>query len=241
MNAPEYIQELIHGEEVNTTTAILGKSHKLQISQYNTLSNLISFILVGALKPEDVVRGIEDMLGLAEENALALAKDLDKTILEKARIQVLGKTPADMVTLTFPEGKSPDELRKEILDTTKKGSLATGKPSATSSETPIAPVPKPKSEKPNLIPGSRMALMDQLKLLDDIPDDDEIAERLKKIQEQIATRPEDDHTLDPSIPLQAIMPKNGESLPVEAVPRTAPFKTPPTKYSVDPYREVVEE
>ena len=36
------------------------------------------------------------------------------------------------------------------------------------------------------------------------------------------------------------MPKDGVSTPVEAVPRPTPGKSP-TKYSVDPYREVVEE
>ena len=240
-NAPEYIQELIHGEEVNNATAVLGKLYKLQITQYTQLSNLISFILVGALKPEDAVRGIMDMLLLPEEQAINLAKDLDKTILERARIKILGKAPTDMVTLTFKEGRSPDELRKEILDTTKRGPLVDTAQPATPQAATIAPYEQPKAaSKPNLIPGSRSALMDQLKLLDDIPNDDEIAERLKKIQQQIASGSAEDRTLDPAIPLQTIMPKDGVSTPVEAVPRPTPGKSP-TKYSVDPYREVVEE
>jgi hypothetical protein len=243
-SAPPEIQGLIHGGEVNTSTSVLGKLYKLPVSQYVTLSNIISYLLIGALKPEDAVTGIMDMLGFTQEDATRLAGDLDKTILEKARIQILGKAPTDMVTLTFEEGRTPDELRKEILDTTKRGpaapvpapgELAQAETAAVSTET----VPQPKSV---FTPGSRNALMDQLKLLDDIPDDDEVNERLKKIRDQIATiNEETGRELDTKVPLQGFLPKEGSPTTVLPSEQAATYSKAPTKYNVDPYREVFEE
>lgn len=229
------IQELISGTEVNTATAILGKLYKIPISSYVALSNIISFILIGALKPEDVVRAIIDILELPQEEAYKLAADLDKTILEKARISILGKSPKDMVTLTFQEGRSPDELRKEILDTTKRDtSPITVSPPATLPvpATPPTKQPVEEKEKSTAIAGSRSQLLEQLRVLDAIPDDEEISERLKKIQEQITGMAvKDERALDPRTGLQEFMPKNSE----EAA--GVPYVKAPTEYSIDPYRE----
>lgn len=240
------IQQLISGTEVNNATAILGKLYKIPVSSYVALSNIISFILVGALKPEDAVKAIVDILELPQEEAYKLAADLDKTILEKARISILGKSPKDMVTLTFQEGRSPDELRKEILDTTKRDVVtpATPVPAVTLvSETPAqAPPLTPSStlekEKSTAIAGSRSQLLEQLQILDAIPDDEEITERLKKIQEQITgmTVP-DERALDTKVPLQEFMPKDGENGVVDAEAKSASYSKAPTRYNIDPYRE----
>ncbi len=238
--SPADIQELIHGDEVNNVTAILGKSYKIPVSSYIALSNIISFILIGALQPKDVVRAIVDILALSEEDAYKLAADLDKTILEKARISILGKSPKDMVTLTFQEGRSPNELRKEILDTTKREPIVTSIPTqpTTTVPAPVAPAP---AKKATAVVGSRSQLLEQLQILDTIPTDEEVSERLKKIQEQISgIEAKDDRALDSNIALQEFMPHAGDDKAVEAEAQTASYSKAPTKYNIDPYREASE-
>jgi hypothetical protein len=291
------IKELISGAAVNTTTAILGKTYKIPVSSYVAFENIISYLLIGALEPEDAVRAIVDLLGLSQEDAVKLAGDLDKTILEKARISILGKSPKDMVTLTFQEGtRSPDELRKEILDTTKRESalvkVQTSTPQTSTPLTqappivspqvisapqtpPVAPVtvqpivqpttaptvetaqpPTRTSEvvagtvaaapveqkKPVFAAGTRTQLLEQLQVLDAIPDDEEITARLKKIQEQITgMEVKDEHQLDSNIALQEFMPKDGDSGVIVASEKAATYSKAPTKYNVDPYREIAEE
>lgn len=231
--APAYIQELISGAEVNNATTILGKLYKLPVSLFVPLENIISFILIGALKPEDTVRAIIDLLKLPEEEALRLAQDMEKTILEKARITILGKSPKDMVTLTFKEGRSPQELREEILDTTNRIQV----PPPSAEVKAIQSVAKPATA----IPGTRSQLLEQLKVLDDIPNDEEINERLQKIQEQIkGFQTEDTRSLESPIALQEFMPKNGEDVVITPEERAASYSKAPTKYNVDPYREVPE-
>lgn len=245
--SPEDIQELIHGDEVNNATAILGKLYKIPVSSYIALENIISFILIGALQPKDVVRAIVDILALSEEEAYKLAADLGKTILEKARISILGKSPKDMVTLTFQEGRSPDELRKEILDTTKREPVATSIPTQPTNAiptpvapTPVTPAPAP-AKKATAVVGSRSQLLEQLQILDTIPTDEEVSERLKKIQEQISgIEAKDERALDSNIALQEFMPHAGDDKAVEAEAQTASYSKAPTKYNIDPYRETSE-
>lgn len=231
--APVYIQELIEGDEINKTTAILGKVYKLPVNLYVALSNIISFILIGALKPEDVVVAIEDILKLTHEEALKLAEDLEKSILEKARIKILGKSGEAMITLSFPETKSPDELRKEILDTTKRES---GLVKEQVTQTPQPP------KQTILTPGSRSQLIEQLQIIGKIPDDEEITARLEHIKEQISSLDKNsDNTLDANIPLKNLMfGEKGETV-VEAEARPSSYSKAPTKYNVDPYREIVNE
>ena len=119
-NSKPEIKDLIYGDEVNSTTATLGKIYKIPISHYVALSNIITYILIGALLPENVVRALKDILKMEEGDAIKMAGDLDKSILEKARIVILGKKDAEMKTIILGNGQNPDELRKEILDTTKR-------------------------------------------------------------------------------------------------------------------------
>ncbi|MFA6608542.1 MAG: hypothetical protein WCT07_01375 [Candidatus Paceibacterota bacterium] len=233
-NAPLEIQQLLESGEVNKTTAILGKVYKLPISLYVALSNIISFILIGALKPEDVVTAIEDILKLPQDEAFKLAEDLEKSILEKARIKILKKSPTEMVTLSFPETAPTDELRKEILDTTKRESGLVKDQSVPEPSTPI-------KKQVVLTPGSRSQLLEQLQVIGQIPDDEEIGTRLEHIKEQIASldsksKPE---SLDSNVALQEFMFGDKGKTVVEAEARPSSYSKAPTRYNVDPYREVV--
>lgn len=247
--APPPIQELLESDEIGKTVVILGKIYKIPVDAYVSLSNIISFILIGALKPEDVTRALVELVKVTPEGAARLAKDLDSSILEKARVQVLGKTPTDIVELTFPEGRSPDELRKEILDTTKRESaLVKEQGSITDQQSTGVRETSPQAAGSNqkasslVAPGSRSQLLEQLQVLDAIPDDEEIAARLAKIKEQIASIDKDKvGALDPQVPLQHFM--FGEKGKEEVVPelKSATYSKAPTKYNVDPYREVADE
>lgn len=236
--APQDILEMVTGNAVNDATVVLGKLYKLPTSSYIALENIIVFLLVGALDPENAVRAIIDLLGLSQEEATKLAQDLDKTILEKARISILGKSPKDMVTLTFQEGRSAEDLRKEILDTTKRDPVPLND---TVTQNNSAPAPQTPPKKTIITPGSRSQLLDQLQILDAIPDDEEIAARLSKIQEQIkGMNTEDTRALDSNVALQEFMPKGDETVVIEPEAKSATYSKAPTKYNVDPYREVVE-
>jgi hypothetical protein len=263
-SASPFIQELLESEEIGKTVAILGKAYALPINSYVDFANVISYILLGALKPQDVVRALQDMLKVDSDTAYKLAADLDKTVLEKARISILGKSPKDMVTLTFQEGRSPDELRKEILDTTKRDINPLKEPVSASSVLPtVVTVPQPQTnvqatasaaptspaasnapapKKSNITPGSRSQLMEQLQVLDNIPNDEEIGERLKKIQEQIAGMDKkDENLLESNVALEEFMPKEGDLTVIPAKESPATYSQAPTKYNVDPYREIPEE
>ena len=228
--APIDIQQLIESGEVNKATAVLGKIYGLPVNLYVALSNIISFILIGALKPEDVVKAIEDILKLSQDDAFKLAKDLEKTILEKARIKILDKK-SEVVELTFSETKSPDELRKEILDTTKRESGIVKDQS-----TEIAPATKKQTV---LTPGSRSQLLEQLQVIGSIPDDEEISARLDHIKEQISSLDSrKDDSLDSNIPLKDLMFGEKGKTVVEAEARPSSYSKAPTRYNVDPYREI---
>jgi hypothetical protein len=236
--SPSDIQAMITGEELNAATAILGKIYKLPVSSYVALENIISYILIGALKPEDTVRAIMDMLGLSEEDAYKLASDMEKSILEKARIKILGKPSNEMVTLTFGEGRTPQDLRKEILDTTKQESVFAKKDEA---EEVVMSMPSPTAPKKNVFApaGSRTQLMEQLQILDTIPKDEEVEARLNKIREQITGTTPKENTMESPVALAEFMP-NGDKSAVEAETKPATYSKAPTKYNVDPYREVLE-
>ncbi len=257
--ASPQVQDMIQGDDVNNSTAVLGKIYKLPVNSYVALSNLISFILIGALKPEDVPRAFVDILHLSEEDAIKMAQDLDTSILEKARIKILGKSSTDMVELTFQEGRSEEDLRKEIMDTTKRESALIKeqvsvpsttptlpkKVTAADSEVPQATVLAPQGaieKKVSTAPGSRSQLLEQLQVLDTIPNDEEIAARLTKIQEQISSMDDGKGTEGtPSVvPLQNYMLGEKADKMIEAEAREATYSKAPTKYNVDPYRETAE-
>jgi hypothetical protein len=229
-NASEEIQDLIGSGEVNSTTAILSNNYKIPEASQTALSNIISFVLIGALQPEDVVQALQDLVNVSPEDAIKIATDLEHSILEKARISLFKKSDTPVTTLEFQGDKSKAELRKEILDTTKRESALIKAPTDPNAKKPIPIVIKP---------GSRTQLLEQLQVLGTIPDDDEIETRLTHIQEQIAAlkKQEEDNSLDSNIALKSFM--FGEQGKTVANPNIikATFSVPPTRYNVDPYRE----
>lgn len=231
-NSPDYIKELIQSGECDQATVTLSSNYGIPVGSQEALADIITAILIGALQPDDVVQALQEVVGVSNEIAINIATDLEHSILEKARISLLKKSDADVKTLEFQGEKTKEELRKEIMDTTKRDSaLSKNQAKAPEKKTSV------------ITPGSRSQLMEQLQVLSSIPNDEEIAERLSHIQEQISAikKQEEDNTLDSHIALKSFM--FGEKGKEVANPtlRMATYSSAPTAYNVDPYREVAEE
>jgi hypothetical protein len=232
--SPDGIKGLIKGGELKQTTDTLGKKYNLPVKTYIGLGNIISYVLIGALAPEHVVQALVEVCEVTEEVATHIAEDLEHSIFEKARSITLGKDPDAVVKLEYKGERTPEDLRKELMDTTKRTS---GLTTPQSSPTP----PKKESVNPS---GSRSALMEQLQILGNIPNDKEIEERLKSIQKQVADikkKEEEDNTLHSTVALKSFMfgEKGKEMVAPKARPAT--YSVAPTEYNIDPYREVAEE
>lgn len=225
------IKTLIKGGEVKKAASDIGAKYNIKIGNYTALANIITCILIGGLEPENVITAIKDLVEIDEETSVKIAADLETGILARARNITLGKEEP-VAVLKFDGPRSPDELRKEILDTTKRESAL------------VIPQTSGIPKKPSAAaPGSRSQLLEQLQILSSIPNDDEVAERLSKIQEQISSikKKEDDNLLDSNIALKSFMFGAQGKETAEAVLKTATYSVAPTHYNLDPYREVPEE
>ena len=234
-NANQDVQAYLLTDELDGAVAIFGKIYKLPVSLFLPLKNTITLILLGAILPEDAVTSLEKNCEMTVDDAYSLAKDLDETIFQKIRLSILKKDTTDVKKLVLEnENTSKEELRKEILDTTKRPEVKT----ETKVEGPIDT--SQKIQQVNLQPGSRSQLLEQLQVLETIPNDDEVEERLNKIKEQIASIDSkgDTRALDSNIALQEFMFGEKGNTVAKAESKSATYSTAPTKYNVDPYREV---
>lgn len=231
-NAPPDIQDLIVNGEVDAATITLAKNYNIPVGKQTSLSNVISFILIGAILPDDVLQALQELVEVSDEDAVHIATDLEHSILEKARISLFKKN-GEIKTLEFQGERTKEELRKELLDTTKRES---GLQKNQASKTTTKPTTM-------ITPGSRAQLLEQLQVISSIPNDEEIEGRLKHIQEQISAmkKEEDDNRLDSKIALKSFMfgEKGKEVVPPTATHAT--YSVAPTQYNIDPYKEIIVE
>jgi hypothetical protein len=224
------IQTLVTGGEVSKATDELATKYKIPDDKKISLTNIISFILIGAIDTDDVVQALQDLIGISLDDAIKIATDLEHGILEKAHISLLQKTDTAIKTLEYQGEKSGTELRKDILDTTKRESAL--------AKSPVVNPPKVTTV---IKPGSRSQLLEQLQVLGTIPNDEEISTRLGHIQEQIKAlkKDEEDRNLTSNIALKSFMfGEKGKTVADPTIKTT--YSIPPTHYTVDPYREVNE-
>ncbi len=228
--APDNILDILAGDDIPQTTVILSSNYGIPVGKQELLSDIITYILIGALQPEDVVKAIVEMLELSEEEAIHLAEDLEQSILEKARVSVV-KKEGDIKKLEFQGERTKEELRAEIMDTTKRESGINKSQAA-----------KDAKKTTVITPGSRSQLMEQLQVIGSIPDDEEISERLKHIQEQIASikKVEEDNSLESNIALKSFMFGDKGKETVSPTNRPATYSVAPKEYNVDPYREIAD-
>lgn len=224
------LQDLISSGEIEKATEELAKAYKITPEYQTPLSNIISFIIIGAIDSDDVVQALQDLVNVPLDDAIHLATDLEHGILEKAHISLLKKSDDAVATLEFQGDPTKTELRKDLLDTTKRESAL--------AKSPVEGAPK----KVTVIkPGSRSQLLEQLQVLGTIPNDEEIATRLNHIQEQMKAlkKEEEDGSLNSQIALKSFMfGEQGKTIADPTIKTT--FSVPPTRYTVDPYREVDE-
>lgn len=228
--APENIQDLFANGDVDAAVEEIVKKYSIKNTSQTALSNVISFILIGAIQPDDVSQALQEVAGVKEEDVLSVATDLEQGILAKAHIALFIKSKDEVKTLEFQGTKGKEELRKEILDTTKRES-ALEKNQAT---------PAVKKSPVVITPGSRAQLLEQLQVLETIPNDEEINSRLSHIQTQIASlkKQEEDNSLDSKIALKSFLFGEKGTTTADSSINKATFSIPPTRYNVDPYREV---
>jgi hypothetical protein len=227
-NAPQEVQNLILGDEVNKASAVLGKLYSLPISKYLPLKNTITFLLLGIVEPQDAVKTLEKNLEIDEQTATKLAQDMDKTILQKARVALMGEQVGEVKVLKVGEDKeeTKEELRKVILDTTKRESAI--------EKSPVSPGEK--RPKKILVKGSHSELVEQLNLLGSIPDDEEIKTRLENIRSQIKVVAEEEPQKPIPKELENALSGGGQKI-VTPRAHVATYSVAPTSYNIDPYRE----
>lgn len=230
-SASQGIKKLIKGGQVLSAATVLAQQYKIPIGLYQRFANVISFTLIGAIQPNNVVIALIDGLELSQEEATSLAQDLENGIFAEARAVTLGKPVEEGTKLEFSGERSPDELRKEIMDTTKRES-ALRKPQGSGIL----------KKGLTITPGSRSQLLEQLQILSTIPNDEEVEARLSHIQEQINSikKTEAGNTLESKIALKSFMFGEQGKETVPAILKTSTYSVPPTRYNLDPYREVSE-
>ena len=237
--APSAILEIIQGQDIPITTTLLVEKYRLPENFEIALSNIIMFILVGALEADNVVQALQDLVQVESSTAVSLATDLEEGILRKANITLFKKVEGveiekEIATLQFEGKGTTAQLRQQILEKTRQDSGIAKDQSR--------PIPASTKEKKLVIlkPGSRTQLLEQLQVLGTIPNDDEISVRLNHIQEQIGLlkKQEEDNSLQSKIALKSFMfGEKGKTIADASINKTT-YSVPPSHYGVDPYREI---
>ena len=230
-NANKEVQAYLLTDELDGAVAVFGKVYKLPVSVYLALKNTVTLILLGAIEPQNAVEELQKNCGMSAGDAYSLAKDLDETVFQKVRLSILGKDNSDVKKIQLEDDNATkEELRKEILDTTKRPT----EPQAETRENYVT------IQKAILQPGSRSQLLEQLQVLDEIPNDEEINDRLNKIKEQIASidTKGENRGLDSNIALKEFMFGDKGEVVADAESKPATYSKAPTTYNVDPYREM---
>lgn len=223
------VQEILLSDDLDTTTTVLGKLYRLPIDKFVVLKNIITFVLLGIIKPEEVVAEIQKNFSLEKDTAVSLAKDLDASILQKTRIKLFGIDENEVKTLQIktPSPTTTELLREEIMSNTRSDS--------TINKTPSEVFTMPTKEK-NLISSvisSHDQLIDQLEILESVPKDEEVAERLSKIRAQVENIQK--NTIVTEEKEEKI--EEAEAVALASAPHKPIF---PKEYGVDPYREMAD-
>lgn len=219
---------MLRSGELGKIASLLAPQYDIPVGRQTALSNVMTYVLLGGILPENVVEALVDLVEVDGDTATKIATELETSLFQKVRNAVLNKDE-EIKTLEYQGEKTKEELRKEIMDTTKRESgLSKQQSTARAKKTSV------------ITPGSRSQLLEQLQVIGSIPDDEEISERLKHIQEQISLikKQEDDNTLTSNIALKSFMFGERGADVVTATLRPATYSVAPKRYNVDPYREL---
>ncbi len=238
------VQTYLASNDLDGAVAILGKLHKLPVGSYLPLKNTITLILLGAIIPAQAVESIEKNCRISVDEAYAIAQDLEETIFQKVRLSILGDTTTQVKQIKLSDTISEDDLRKEILDTTHREPVPKTAAIETNPEEPLTEeqkvTPATTTPKTVLTPGTRSQLLEQLQVLETIPNDEEIEARLNHIKEQITSIESSARESTPTAVAVSLGLQEHAGETVAPKAKTASYSKAPTEYNIDPYREVAE-
>lgn len=239
--SPKEVQDIILGDELDNIAIELGTKYKIHIDLLTHLKDTIILILVGATEPENALASFKEHLKLDDDTTLALVRDLNISLFQKVRIDLFGKELAKdevkKITLGDNKNTTKDALREQITNKTRREALINKTPSER-----IDPL------KRGRVIGSRAQLMEQLEVLEAIPTNEDVEERLNKIKSKISSvnnliednSKEEDEVMKVKSEAKELFAEKGDTL-IKPESKTATYSKAPTNYNVDPYRETAEE
>jgi type III secretion system FlhB-like substrate exporter len=110
--APKHILEIIRSGEIGSTTIKLASEYDIPVGQQTALSNVITYVLLGAVLPEDTVSALVDLVQTDEATAVKIATDLNTSIFQKARNLLLDQEE-EVKTLEYAGKKQKTNFVKK--------------------------------------------------------------------------------------------------------------------------------
>lgn len=133
---PKVLQDAITSSDVQKHLRGLADSKKLHFDQWQMLENEVMLALLGFNPVEELEQKILSKLGIAKEDARALAEDINNSVFEPIREELERQLEHPDAAPALESG--PEAARTQIL----------GK-EAVSASTTEAPAPTPPAEKPS--------------------------------------------------------------------------------------------
>src|SRR3990167_605366 len=88
LQLPKALQDAITSADVEKKLRALSETHKLHLDQWQKLENEVMLALLGFQPVENLEANIKNEVGIAEEEAKALAGDIADTIFEPIRAEL---------------------------------------------------------------------------------------------------------------------------------------------------------
>ncbi|MDE1875015.1 MAG: hypothetical protein KGH68_03050 [Patescibacteria group bacterium] len=102
---PADVRSAIESNDVASRLEKIGEKHGLHIDQIGTLEQTVGSVMMGDIHPDDFVGEISDTLDLSDEDAVALATDVNTEIFLPVReslIKVHSDRPDDTPPVQTP-------------------------------------------------------------------------------------------------------------------------------------------
>lgn len=138
LQLPKALQNAITSADVEKKLRALSETHKLHLDQWQKLENEVMLALLGFQPVENLEANIKNEVGIAEEEAKALAGDIADTIFEPIREEL----ERELEKPAEKEGKEPVVSSQQPV---------VEKPVAGSPQ-PVAPIQNTEYRTPNTIP-----------------------------------------------------------------------------------------
>lgn len=233
-DSPKEVQGIILGNELNDLALSLSEKYKIHTDLIVHFKDIVILLLVGIMKPEEAFSSLKEHLALDDETTTGLLQDLDQNVFQKVRLSLLGKkTSKDeikIITLGNKDVAQKEDLREQIANTTRRMPVQT--------KTPLDDFTNAKK---SIINGTRTQLLEQIEILEAIPSDEAVEERLNNIKEKLTSineKMEEGRKVKDEA--KEFFAELGDKI-ADNTPKVASYSKAPTKYNIDPYRELAED